>query len=100
MKTSVSTLTRNEKNINFEVVDNKGRKIGARIITGKALFTELPSNAMSWFENDFTGECFFVNVQKTKDAISFGASQSTKYFLRSQDVDSYITRRINGMSKK
>lgn len=85
-KTSEVVLVAREKYAEsyFGVVDNKGRRVGALVMAGKSRFDAQPESAISGW-NIAPGEYFWIQVQATRNGISFGPAQPRRFFATSAE---------------
>jgi hypothetical protein len=92
MATNRTDSDRRTQEYSFDVVDNAGRVVGARVHTFVATFAELPAGVAGWAKK--AGTYYGYRPQATRDGERYGASQSDRMFTdeasRDADVFAYL----------
>jgi hypothetical protein len=81
--------------IDFGILDNKGRSIGLHIAISTAEFTVAPEDAKSyyWKTEEQIGVWFKVTMTCTRDGNWFGASQYPEYHRTVGELQNAIDKR-------
>ena len=91
-KVSWDGIKYREMQINFEVMDTKGRLIGA--------VAKIRERNASWRERE-SPECpIAVLVQATRDGKEYGASQSYVYVQTDEEAMKVISMKVEGARKR
>jgi hypothetical protein len=98
-----SESVKHVEHASFGILDERGRTIGALIVTGEREFVTAPADAMSFYDQP-AGRFFYSTVHATRDGKPFGAMQHPLYFrseeARSAHIKNYLkTARIRAARK-
>jgi len=81
--------------VDFGMVDSKGRRIGARVHTYEETYEDLPAGSNTGWYSQPAGHYFGMTVSATRNGQHFGATQSAQYFateaLRDAAALKYLT---------
>ena len=88
--------------IDFGVLDNKGRSIGLCIAISTAEFTVAPEDAKGyyWKTEEQIGVWFKVTMTCTRDGNWFGASQYPEYYRTVGELQDAIDKRKKSTSAR
>lgn len=93
-------VTPESKTINylaFDCRDDLDRVVGAMIVTADCEIKEGDGpNKTIWP----VGKCYFVKVQVTRNAVTWGANQMARYFLLKADADRYVQKRVRDIQER
>ena len=108
------------KKVDFGFADNKGRSLGAEVITLE-MYTVAPTDAEVaayiadaesklrpeyhpakwWPRYDMpVGTIYVANVMATRNGVTFGASQRSSYFPTIEARDAWIAKRVDATRKR
>jgi hypothetical protein len=83
------------RDADFNLVDEKGRKLGLSIRIRPVLVVEAPEDAKCpCLGFDSVGEYFDVCMKATRNGFEFGASQPSSYFKTVEEMEAAIAKRI------
>ena len=92
MKSELTTRTNDKKEIvNFGLMDNRNREIGAEISTYEADFTELPETACAWYSQE-AGHYYGLRCWATRNGKTYGAIQPNQFFKTVTERDAALTK--------
>ena len=102
MKTKITkTYPGETTKVSFGILDNKGREIGASIIIAAVTVTDALEEDRCYYLNfDAPGDFIGVRITATRDGFQYGACQKTDYFKSSDEAQSAIEKRLEGMRKR
>lgn len=103
----VNTIRESVEKVDFDTVDNKGRKIGALIVRETETYdvmTDADMKSSSWRSLVKPGVWFTYRIQTTRNGSSFGASQAKHYFATVEERDvaihAHLARSMKAAAKK
>lgn len=85
--------------VDFEVVDSKGRMIGSRITTWECDFVECPDGS-GWYSNIAPGHYYQYEPHATRDGVTYGAMQGSKMFTTEAERAQAIARYLLGARRR
>jgi hypothetical protein len=80
-------IVRCGENVEFGVTDNKGRALGARVITREVEMVELLPDQQSCYLSLEPGRWFTLQVHQTRNGSDFGAGHRARYFRTAAERD-------------
>lgn len=99
-KTKATDKTnRQTANVSFDVVDKKGRLIGAKVYTFEIDFIEIESDSGSYW-TIAPGHYFGFIPQATRNGQDYGAIQNFRLFLTPAERDDAIAKYLAAARKR
>ena len=85
----------------FDLMDGRGRRIGAQVYICKETLREKPADANGWSERPSPElELFAVNVQTTRNGEPSGASQRNHYATTEETARTLAANKVEAMRQR
>jgi hypothetical protein len=83
IQASQTTIEKNQ--VDFGIVDSRGRKIGACVSTFERTMEFVPEDHNGCYHLVAPGSYFMLRTQATRNGVAYGATQSSRYFKTEEE---------------